>query len=487
MNKNEFSELFEGISNKEFLRFGSYLNSPFFNVPKRIVKLFELLQMNNVKQNRESITREIISENFYPGKSYSKTQVNVRKLISEFKQHFNNFLAEREFEDKKFEQSLYLLQHLRKLNKTNEYRKILDETKELISKTETKDEEYYLRNLELYAEQYLFEGYHYKDFNVDLSFQISEYLDLYFIAYKLFLFQRLQARELVLKTIDHHEPKFYDAVCKEVEDNYDYYKNHPEIFCRYLMLKMNRNIGDQKLYDEYLRYVIYADEQLKVNCYIYYQDLLDYCERMVNDGKAEFEERILEFAELMKSKNMFRKYGIPYNDLKIIIESSIGTGKYDWGEEFVKKNIEYVDELYRENIYNLGLAKIYFFKKEYSNSRDHLIKVSYEDYLHYVDAKLIEARIEYEERCFVEISSIIEAVKKYLKSHTEIGDIYKQSYLAFDNFLNRLIKICESSVMQKPHDFEIKKLKEDIVSYPALLYGAGWLLEKLDEIEKGRL
>jgi hypothetical protein len=487
MAENEFTELFKGTSKEEFSKFGNFLISPYFKAPKRIVKLYELLSAHYDKLECCPVSRQMISENFYPGKDYYETQLNIRKLISEFKEFFTRFLAEAEFEDREFERSLFILKQLRKKQKINTYKKFLFESKEIAEKNVTKDEEYFRKLLDLSAEQYLFEGFHYRRFDEDLSFKISEYLDLYFIAYKLFLFQRLEAREYVLKTNIHKNPKFHDAVFKEIDDNTEYYKCYPEIYCRYLMLKMVKYPGKSELYNEYLEYLNYADKEMKINCYSYYQDLLYHCIKMVNYGKTEFEEKIVEFTGIMESKGMFEKYGISGNDLKIIIESSIGTKNYKWGEEFVKRNIKFTEELNRDNIYNLCLAKIHFFNKHYPQSRDHLVKVSYEDYIHYVDAKMIEARIEYEEKCFVEMLSIIETVKKYLGTHSEIGDIYKKSYIAFVSFLKRLVTLFESSAVKKLNDYDLNKLKDEISSYPNLLYGGEWLLEKINEIEKGGL
>ena len=486
MDKHELTEFLKAIPKDEFLRFGDYLKSPFFKIPKRIIKLYELINELYNGTDGKPLTREIISKRFYPGKKYDDTQLNIRKLISDFKICFNHFLAEKEFGNRQFEQKLYLLKQLRNLQMPHEYKRVLEETKKLICGFEKKDEGYYRRLLDLVSEQYLFEGYHFKDYGDDLSFSISENLDLYFIAYKLFLSQRFEAREFVLKTNIHKEPKFYNAVCKEINGNIEFYKQHPEIYCRYLMMQMNKDTRRQNLYEEYLMYLNYIDEELKINCYGYYQDLLNHCIRMVNYGKSEYEKKIIKFAGVMENKEMFKKYGITYNDMKIIIESAIGTRDYDWAEEFVKRNIRYADEFNRENIFNLGLAKIYFFKKNYSSSRNHLVKVSYEDYIHYIDAKLIEARIEYEEKYLDEILLIIDTVKKYLKSHAEIGDIYKESYLAFVNFLNRLVKIYELLLAGKTGDYEIKRLRDEINSYPNLLYGDVWLKEKLNEIEKGR-
>jgi hypothetical protein len=486
MDKQELTDFLKAIPKEEFLRFGDYLKSPFFKIPNRIKKLYELIGNLYDEQGTKPLSREMISKRFYPGKKYDETQLNIRKLISDFKISFNHFLAQKEFENRKFEQKLYLLKQLRKMQMTHEYKKVLEETKKLLCGFETKDEEYYRKLLDLISEQYLFEGYHYKEYGEDLSFRISEYLDLYFIAYKLFLSQRFEAREFVLKTSIHKVPKFYGAVSKEIEGDIAYYKQHPEIYCRYLMMKMNKDTRRHDLYDEYLKYLNYVDEELKINCYGYYEDLLSHCIRMVNYGKTEFEAKIIEFAAVMERKGMFKKFGISYNDMKIIIESSIGEKKYDWAEEFVKRNIGYTEPLYRDSIYNIGLGKIFFFKKDYSSSRDHLVKVAYEDYLHYIDAKLIEARIEYEEKCIDEIFSIIDTVKKYLKSHKEIADIYRETYLAFVNFFSRLVKIYEASLNHKSNEYEIKKLKDDINSYPNLLYGDQWLKDKLDEMETGR-
>lgn len=77
------------------------------------------------------------------------------------------------------------------------------------------------------------------------------------------------------------------------------------------------------------------------------------------------------------------------------------------------------------------LGKIYFFKKDYNNAKTKLSKVSITDYIHYIEAKLITCRIEFEQENYETVFEYVNTVKKFLKQHTDIGKHFYSVYSIF--------------------------------------------------------
>jgi len=466
------------LTKTELKSFGKFLKSPYFNTEQRFVKIFNIIKSSGIK-----ISREMIAKEFY-GEKISATDARFRKLVSEFMKLFWRFLSELEFEKDIFRRRLMLIEQLagRKLNKTYS-----QETKKAESSIETsgvKDEKYYAQMLELYQIRYRTEGFNFNSWKKDLSFIISKYLDRYFVNLKMFLYQHYQTIEYSFHTPNKLEKSFIDSVMDYVKRNKTELKReHSVIYLLFMEYCMIEEPENKLLFDEYMMFLSELESIPGLNCKVYYEDLINYYTLLVNSGREEFELNTIQVAQIMDDRGYF-KSGVNHNDYRIIIEAAIGLEKYDWAEEFAERNITYINDSYKNNIFALCIGKINFFRKDYIKAREFITTITYGDYMRYLEAKLIECRILYEEKHISELLAIIETVNKYINSHKEIGSHFKETYLSFLKFMKKLSELYEISRLNREIDFEINELDREIEKRKSMLYGKSWLNEKINELRK---
>jgi len=474
----DITEITNILTKTELKRFGKFLKSPYFNTEQRFVKLFGIIKGKSKKNSREMIAKQ-----FY-GEKILLTDTRFRKLISEFMKLFQRFLSELEFEKDNFRRRLMLIEQLANRNLNKSY---LQETKRAESSIETggvKDEKYYARMLELYQIRYRKEGLNFNSWTNDFSFVINKYLDRYFVNLKLFLYQRYQTIEYSFHTPDKPEKTFIDSVMDYIKKHKNEIKGeHSDIYLLFMGYCMIEEPGNKVLFDEYLIHLSELENIPGINCKKYYEDLINYYTLLVNSGRMEFEINIIQVAQIMDERGYFQS-GVNPNDYRIIIEAAIGLGKYDWAEEFAERNLAHINESNRLNIYASCMGKINFFSKNYIKAREFISTITYSDYTHYAEAKLIECRILYEEKLISELFANIETVYKYLNSHKEIGSDFKESYSSFLKYLKKLSELYEMNRSNREINSEINELEKIIEDRKSMFYGKGWLNEKINELKK---
>ncbi|MBZ0202969.1 MAG: hypothetical protein IT281_05680 [Ignavibacteria bacterium] len=473
--KPQITDIQSVLSAKEFKRFGNFLRSPFFNIEERFIRVYDILEDKNA-------TLETIAERFFGSKSFTG-ELRFRKLVSEFMKIFSRFLSELEYEKDEYRQRIMLIKQYSARNLKEAYNREANRAESAIDTGGIKDEEYYRKMLELYSLRYQAEGFNYSSWESDLSFKVDEHLNKYFADMKMFLYQRFQSMEYIYIQDKKIEKTFLEIINSYIVENKEkLIAEHSDIYLRYLMYLMIANPSQQSITDEYLNLINSFEGTSNINCRTYYEDLMNYYTLLVNSGKREFENNIIHLAEIMDNRNYFKENIAP-NEYKIIIEAAIGAKNFNWAEEFAEKNKDYLIHKYRQSIYSVCMAKINFLKNDFRKARAYSSQVVYDDFMYYLEAKLIECRILYCEKNISELLMVIETSKKYLNTHREIGSQHKESYSFFLNFLKKLSSIYESKLASKDVNFEIRKLEDEINSCKGLLYGIQWLEKNLDELK----
>ncbi len=480
MNITEITAI---LTKAEFEKFGKFLASPFFNTEERFVKLYNIL-----KRGGEELTREIIAKEFFgppaerAGEKISVSDVRFRKLVSEFMKLFQRFLSELEFEKDSFRRRLMFIEQLASRNLHKAYLHEAKRTEESLQTEGVKDEKYYQHMLELYQSRYNIEGLNFNSWRDDLSFIMSKYLDRYFVNLKLFLYQREQSIEYSFHTPHKLEKTFIDTVMKYIKEHKDELKReHSDIYLHYMEYCVIEEPGNAAFFDEYMTLLSDLEKIPEINCKFYYEGLINCYTLLVNSGRDEFEHNTIRVAQVMEERGYF-KSGIVPLDYRIIVEAAIGIGKYDWAEEFAERNKAFIDDSHRNNIYASCIGKINFFKKDYQKARKFISAITYDDFTCYAEAKLIECRILYEEKFIAELLTGIETVHKYLNSHKEIGNHFKETYSSFLHYFMKLVRLYEMK-LNKEISFELKELEREIEDRKNM-YGKSWLSEKINELKR---
>lgn len=479
--KFDITEIHSFLSEKEMRRFGKFLLSPFFNTEKRFVQLFEL-----IRSSRGPITREKIAQEIY-GSGVNSNDTRCRKLVSEFMDLFRKYLSELETESDIISRKFALMKQLSKRGLNEDYLREAKKTEELIGSAALKNENYYSRMLELYINRYRIEGFNYNSWENDLSFLVGKFLDRYFTNLKVYLYQRFQSIEISYHPQSKLQRTFHRSVHEYIKKNKDeLLEEHSDTYLQFIIYEMIANPDQKELFDECMLILGHLDQNPEIECKAYYEGLINYFTLLVNSGRTEFEQNIFVIAKILVEQDSF-KSGIEVNDFKIIIEAAIGLKEYDWAEEFAEHCKSYINDRYRESIYSACMAKIAFFKKEYTRARSYISKVVYDDFSRYIEAKFIECRILYEDRKIDELLLTADSAIKYLGSHREIGTQLKERYSTFLRFMRMLVNIYELKQAKQDVDYEIRKFESEICSREQIFYGEEWIIEKINEIKTGRL
>jgi hypothetical protein len=313
----------------------------------------------------------------------------------------------------------------------------------------------------------------------------SDAADMRFIIEKLELFQSMFSLEYINKETDHSW-SFHKEISSFLEANIpDVKQKHPAVYFNYMVLKLALNPHDIRLYKnikDFLMQSLNNISAVKLSRYTF--DLINYCYLMVNEGKAEYRNEMQSLLEFLDEKSLVAPGGnINHSYFKIALENSITLRKLEWLEDFIDKYSQFIEPGYKENLTNLAYAKLYFFKGDYAKARHYQSYVAYTDFIHYIDAKLILACIEYNEYNYSSINLIFDTIKKYIARYKNITSYYRFFYKTFMVFLSRLVKIKEASEAGKDAGFEIKALESAIKNEARSFYGKRWLLERISALK----
>ena len=470
--KPDITELKSTLSKKEFERFGKFIRSPFFNTEQRFISLY--IALAEGKPGRKELAEKIF------GLGAEPSEDRFRKLVSEFMNLYRRFLAECEFGEHPAEQKLMLLERYMKSASREDFLKIANETVRFLGSSKVKDEIYYRNMVSALSMKYAIEDVNTKDSSKDTSIVLNHYTDRYFASMKMFIFQRLNSLEYTFSAnLDAHKT-FYKELGEFIEKNRDKLKQYdPEIYLRYIELKLDTESFSEERYNDYLATLDAQSWQLNINSN--YSSLLNLLSKFVNSGDRSFHSKILELSELCQKMELYKINGISYIDFKIIIESAISIGEYEKALEFAQANGKYLNHDQKQSILYLMLGKVCFFKKEFNSAKTYLSKVSITDFIHYIEAKLITCRIEFEEENYVTVFEYINTTKKFLKQHTNIGRHFSSVYGIFLSALNRLAQISASNLQKHQRNMELDLLKDTILKSDTPMYAGNWLIEKIEE------
>ncbi|HCN38325.1 MAG TPA: hypothetical protein DIS94_11520 [Bacteroidetes bacterium] len=476
----DITELFKNCSGEEMQSLTDYFHSPFFKIPKRLTKLHEFIIKNSKAGYNNTLTLENINDEFYPGEDSDKNYANIRKLLSEYKNKLNEFYSYYEFSFDLITKGKQSLNWHQRKNEKGEFQKQFSKMKETIQTYSEKDDTYYLEMQQLYSKRFNFIDSSINELHNDAGYKINDYLDKYYIANKLFLFQRFTSYEYTNRIDIEHMFTLSHCINEHIERNKDnIFKNDPEIAFRYLALELQNKGFNEDIYREYVNYINNIDPNIKINENGYYLTLLHTLSKIINEGHSEYEKEVIKLAELMEKREILKKYGVTFIDLKIIIESAIGLKSYDWALDFLNRTKNLIKENNSDNITNLLSAKLFFFKEEFNTARCLLTKVKTENYLMYFDVKFLELRIMLIQNELLAAIDIIELIKKYIKTHKDIGEHFIRAYITFADYVQKIIRINHETNNIDSKIYEFKKLLNNITSNSFNFYAKDWFVEYL--------
>jgi hypothetical protein len=477
MRESKLTEMLKGISPVEFKRFGEFLNSPFHNKSKKILQLYELISVNYVEFDSNSVTNEKISRSIFAGET-NKDQ-NVRNLISNFTSLLEEFLVLTSITKNTIFDRIILLRALRDRNINKSFDMTSKEVTERLEKAFNKNIDYYYNDLTFKG---IVLNYHGKDLDLNMDknyLEMSDSNDYLFIVTKLKIVNTVLSRRILSGGDIYKNFWGLDHVLNFIESNIKTIeKEHPIIYSEYKILKMMLNPDDEKQFKDLESHVSknsfkFNEDELEQA----YYSISNYCVNKIALGEEKF------IHDLYKIHTNFEKLGyyeknkdIPYVDFISVIICGLTIKDFKWVSYFFEKYKSNISHEVKRDTINLASALITFSSKKYKDCLTHLSRIGYKYTYFYLKSKEILIRAYYELGEYESLIAAIDATKHYLKRHREVLSIHYDRYLLFLNYCNMLIKLDKK---QKPEiKILMKKLDEDRNTI-----AREWLIEKIIELK----
>jgi hypothetical protein len=209
-----------------------------------------------------------------------------------------------------------------------------------------------------------------------------------------------------------------------------------------------------------------------------YIALLNYSTRRVNQGNINFHREYINLSTVMiENETILADGGLSPTFFNNTILIALRVQEYKWVEDFIEKYQGKLPEESRKNTVTFNLARVSFYKKNYTKLLKQLQDVEYQDIFYNLAAKAMMIIAYYEQDEVEPLLSLLESFRAFLNRNKEISEQRKQSYANLIRFTKKLVHA------QYADKKTVAKLREDLTATTNVANGA-WLKEKLAEIER---
>jgi hypothetical protein len=468
MKESQLISLCRCLVKQEWRNLHDFAASPLFNSRNDVRELLRYIEHYLPKIKDTHLEKTIVWKKLFPQKKYDDGVLRYLMFLTQ--QLVQKFITLSAWQADEMASQITFIQELRKRNAEHK----LIETE--FRKTAQIFDKQVLRNFDFYYDTYEWQVEYYEyttsqqRASVEGFQEFSDALNVFFIAQKL----RQGCAALVQSALNKSDVQIdfleevlqYLAQKQEMSDIplvalffYSYQalsNNEDNVYFGKLKILLFQ-VDNQFNHSELREFYLYA-----INC----------CIRRINAAKDEYIAEVfeiyrkgLETGALLEGESLSR---FTYNN---IVMAGVRLKEFDWTEKFIYDYKPFLEEKFRDSIFNHVLATFYFKKKDYSKAMSFLQNAEFDDVLHNLDARRMLLCIYYDLSEFDALEAHLEAFKNYLYRQKNLG-YHRENCLNLIRFTRRLLQL------DFTNPSEIKQLAEEI-SNTTRLVELSWLLEKL--------
>lgn len=485
MHKSKLIDILKSFSQEELKKFGEFINSPYFNKNKTLIKFYNEIKKAYPDFLGERIDKKKIYSKILNGKKYN--QQVFKNLSSELISLCKEFLEIEYYRENIYERKLNLINHLNKKRldsifeaETNNFEKALLESGKM-----SDPHFYYLYKLE---DSKI--GFHLERNEQPLVFdkvlKAGEHLVLFFILHLTKTISNLIVNRISFNTsFEANLPEeFFKNL--DIEKLIIYMKQkdikHSNIIeLYYLRVLCNLKPENELYYFKFKKLLLEnIDSYNRDMIYGLFNALETYCTQKINSGNKNFLEEFFHVfeTEILKGFYKFSESSpVTFMKFRNTYLTALRLKKFEWVEKFIDNFKNDLIESDRDNILEMAYAQINFEKKNFEKAIEHLQNVKTDQFFLKVDVKNISLMAYYELNYTEPVISLIDSYKHFLTDNKFLTDEYKENNLRFINALHTL-----TTLQEKNNKNKISDLKDRIVKFKNDRK-MEWLLEKIDQIK----
>ncbi|MEM7660326.1 MAG: hypothetical protein AAF399_29745, partial [Bacteroidota bacterium] len=175
-----------------------------------------------------------------------------------------------------------------------------------------------------------------------------------------------------------------------------------------------------------------------------YRYLQNYCIKQINAGRVEFMPELLQlYQHLLATELLLEEGRISHSQYKNISTLALRLGESDWAKTFLETYADLVQEPFRENAYQYGLAYHEYTTGKLGAARKRLQQMNFTDVYYEISARHLMLKTLWEEADWETLRYVSTAFAGFLKRNKEVSPANRHNHLNFLKILKRLIRFQE--------------------------------------------
>lgn len=450
MNSQKLTSTLQSLGKAEQKRFFQFLQSPYFNKRKDLVRLYEQLLAGE------------------PSSGDAGSVPAERRLLMSYLQKLaDRFLALEHWLETPGAEDMALVQAYRHKSLERHFRDASQLAGRRLAASPLRNADHHRHAGVLIWEE---ARYHSQPRREDEQYlvRLSENADLVWVLQKL--------RYLCLHTAYRTRFKTGGALSLRVEldavlERYPFTQN-PAVATWYYGLKMLETPEDPGFFSLFKQGVLehghcFHREELR-DLHLF---AINHCIRRVNEGHTEVFHDIVDIYKDGLEKGYLLENGILSHFTYFnIAAAGLQTREYAWVEQFITQYRPALERRYRDSAYSFTLARLKFARREYSEVLTLLQHTNYHEPLQNMAAKTMAIKIYYAMDEYEVLTAHLDAFVKYLRRKPGLG-YHRELYLQLARYTQKLV------ALNRNDKRAVEALRRKIAAEPVLTERE-WLLEQ---------
>lgn len=479
MIKNKFFEVIKTFSDEDFVKFGQFINSDYFNPSLMLRKLYSIILENTPRLSDEKLTREYFFHELYPEKEYR--EATILNLLSGLYKLSEEYIAHESYKSDTLSKERYLLKGLgsRKLYKflTRCYEQFQNE----LLNMKYQNEEYFYNRYEVDADYMIFTTLEMPHAETN-SIQVMHDKLIDFVLVKILSAYIYMLNQKKYGFAHNFKMSFIEHIIPYLKEYSAYHA--PAISLLYNLMMLLKDDDEQYYFKLKELFETYPDILDRSGTWTAYVCMVNFCETRVENERSneKFSKEVNELYRTIIENEIYQlKDWYPFMHHRLffnVVRNGLYQNEFEWVENFMTKYRDELSEEHKLSTYNLCLALYYFNRKEYEKSLEFLTKVRSENLTYSLHIKALTLQNYYELNLYDNALTAIDAYRHFLKENPDILTRDKTHHSNFAKVVYHLLKIKlgEESYMNDKFD-------SYIVENTGILERK-WLIEKIEEIGK---
>jgi len=483
MNDSKCYLILSFFDKKELREFDNFVQSPFFNKEKSLIRLYQWIKNHFDRAARRPLTRRMAYTRAFPDKPVPDNILNTNEsctlniLLSKLTKLIFRFMEWKEKERHEAYSNHLLLQSFLNRNATELFRLHLSQVYP-VTDTSTRI------SPATYHDQFLLE-YDYSRWNFLQKNNIQKRDNLQVVSDNLTLYYLTRQFQLVFEMITMRDTYKTNYDLDFLDDLFSIatlpqFSSSPLVQTYMTAVKMVKD-EDTHYFEQLKALLLKYSDNIAANAQ---NDLYilatNFCTRRVIAGQTEYLEELLRLYQTMFEKKLLveGEY-IPVDKMKNIISVGVKLQYFDWTEKFIEESKNLISPRFRDSVYSFAMGAIHFYQNDFKKAVNYFIRVEDIDINYTLDGKslMMKAYYDLDEDYSERTEQIFKSFIAYIKQNKVISSLNKEAYTNFTKTLISLYRI----------KHQVGKRSIEVVENRLNAYtrtsDKKWLLEKIAELK----